>query len=180
MGRGSDAKLASRDMKDLKVDLSGIRARWSPSLADKKTVVMRAHCIYNGWPKTNDKHRTLIFNLLRYSNRQSILQASSKNPLSLSGKEIKFFPDYSNYTAQRCKGFSQLIGWARSQGLQTFLKNNSEEHLFKTGADAEEFLDSLGSSGLVWAQCPSSSSPEKGWNMMEEDPSPGASDLSSF
>ncbi|MGH0139897.1 UNVERIFIED_CONTAM: hypothetical protein FKN15_070220, partial [Acipenser sinensis] len=143
--------------------------QWFPSLADKKMELMHAHRIYNGWPKTNVRPRTLIFHLFRYSDHQSILQAARKNPLSLSGKEIKLFPDYSNYTAQRHKGFSQLIGQARSQRLQTFLLypttlkliHNSEEHLFKTAADHEEFLDLLGSSGSVWAQRPSSSSPER-------------------
>ncbi|MGH0132508.1 UNVERIFIED_CONTAM: hypothetical protein FKN15_036778 [Acipenser sinensis] len=56
--------------------------QWFQSLADKKIEVMCAHCIYNGQPKTNDRPRNLIFNLLQYSDRQSILQAARKNPLS--------------------------------------------------------------------------------------------------
>ncbi|MGH0158086.1 UNVERIFIED_CONTAM: hypothetical protein FKN15_065759 [Acipenser sinensis] len=139
--------------------------RWFPFLADKEIEVMHDHRIYNSVLKT------LIFNLLQYSDSQSILQAARKNPLTLSGKEIKLFPDYSNYTAQCRKGFSQLIGWARPQGLQTFPKNICLK-LQQTLRSSWIFWGLL-----VWAQCPSSSL--KGWNMMEEDLSPGTSDWSS-
>ncbi|RXM35081.1 hypothetical protein EOD39_4345 [Acipenser ruthenus] len=53
--------------------------QWFPSLADKEMEVMRDHRIYNSGLKT------LIFNLLQYSDRQSILQVARKNPLTLSG-----------------------------------------------------------------------------------------------
>ncbi|MGH0117591.1 UNVERIFIED_CONTAM: hypothetical protein FKN15_005093 [Acipenser sinensis] len=147
--------------------------QWFPSLADKKIDVMLAHCIYNGRPKTNDRPRTRIFNLLRYSDHQSILQAARKNPLYLSGKEIKFFPDYSNCMAQHHKGFSQLIGRV-PLNLSTTLKNIclKQQQTLRSSWIRWGLLVRYGPNILLLPL-------PKGWKTMEEDPSPAASDLSS-
>lgn len=129
---------------------------WFPVL-DKNIEIMRAHRTYSGKnANLPDRPRVLIFSLLRYTDRQSILQAARKKPLVVDGKEVRFFADYSKYTAQRRKKFAHLIGRARSSGIQTFLIypaklrliHESKAHLFETPEAAAEFLDSLNPGNL--------------------------------
>ena len=73
-----------------------------PKLADVQIEIMRAHRIYSDGPKKNSTtNRTLIFNALRFTTRQAILQAARKSPLVVGGRKIRFSSDYSNYTVKR-------------------------------------------------------------------------------
>ncbi|MGH0138112.1 UNVERIFIED_CONTAM: hypothetical protein FKN15_016099 [Acipenser sinensis] len=94
---------------------------WFPSLSGRAIEIMRAHHIYPSQDKTRNKLCTLIFNLLKYSDRQAILHAARKDSSRSVPGNIRFFPDFSNFTAQRCKAFSHHIGFAPSRALQAFL-----------------------------------------------------------
>lgn len=128
---------------------------WFPSLVGRQLEIMRAHRIYANKRSGSAFPRTVVVNFLRHSDRDVVLQAARKQPLSLSGRAVKIFPDFSNFTAQRRKGFSGIIRSVRSMGLQAFLLypaslkilQGNEAHLFKTPDAAEVFLNSLGRSG---------------------------------
>lgn len=122
---------------------------WFPKLADVKVEVMRAHRIYSESSKKNaNSNRTLIFNVLRYSTRQAILQAARKNPLFIEGRRIRFSPDYSNYTVKRRQAFRQAMDSARDKGLDFFLlypaalniKEGTQYIAFTSAEDAEDYV----------------------------------------
>ncbi|MGH0125876.1 UNVERIFIED_CONTAM: hypothetical protein FKN15_021763 [Acipenser sinensis] len=125
---------------------------WLPNLSNRNIEIMRAHRIYNDRSKASDRPRTLIFNLLRYTDHQAILQAARKNTPQILDRNLKFYSDYGNITVQRHRAFSQPLSAARSQGLQAFLLypatlkviHNAELRLFQSPADAQQFLDTLG------------------------------------
>ncbi|KAJ8406092.1 hypothetical protein AAFF_G00309800 [Aldrovandia affinis] len=95
---------------------------WFPSLVGKNCEIARPCHIY-GDKNDSGGHRprTQIFSLLRYPDRQAILQAARKYPLIMDGKEIPVFTDYSKHTAQHRKNFSQPIKHVRDNGVQAFL-----------------------------------------------------------
>ncbi|KAJ8403563.1 hypothetical protein AAFF_G00348890 [Aldrovandia affinis] len=120
---------------------------------------MRAHRIYGDKSDNpSDRPRTLIFSLLRYPDRQTVLQAARKFPLIVDGKEISFFTDYSKHTAQSQKNFFQLIKRAYDNGVHAFLLypdrlkliHKSKAHLsICSPVVATKFLD------LLCLECPS-------------------------
>lgn len=64
-----------------------------PDLADVQIDIMRAHQVYSSRPENNNTATcTLIFNVLRYSTRQAILQAAPRSPATVVGGKIRFFP----------------------------------------------------------------------------------------
>lgn len=59
---------------------------WFLQLVDVQIEIMRAHQIYSDRPKKNTStNHMLIFNVLRYTTRQAILQVARKSPLILEG-----------------------------------------------------------------------------------------------
>ncbi|MGH0134895.1 UNVERIFIED_CONTAM: hypothetical protein FKN15_004461 [Acipenser sinensis] len=71
---------------------------WFPSLSGRAIEIMHAHRIYSYQAKSRDKPCRLIFNLLKYSDRQTILQAARKG----SSHSVAC----SNFTAQCREAFS--------------------------------------------------------------------------
>lgn len=123
---------------------------WFPKLAGFQIEIMRAHRVYSGNARSNAAtNRTLIFNVLRYTTRQAILQAARKNPLIIEGRKIRFSPDYSNYTVKRRQAFHQVMNTARNKGLDFFLlypatlkiKEGSQYRAFTSAEDAERYVD---------------------------------------
>lgn len=123
---------------------------WFTKLADVQVEIMRAHRIYSESSKKNvNTNRTLIFNVLRYTTRQAILQAARKNPLSIDGRRIRFSPDYSNYTVKRRQAFRQAMDSARARGLDFFLlypatlkiKEGTQYVAFTSAEDAEDYVN---------------------------------------
>ena len=93
--------------------------------------------------------RTLICKMLRYTDRDRILKAARGSRIEVNGREIRFAADYSNYTIQRRRSFSQTMEAARKLGFAPFLiyparlklSRGSEVQLFNTPKEAEDFLN---------------------------------------
>lgn len=127
---------------------------WFPSLQTEKLEVMRAHRIYDSREQDRDRPRprTLIFSSLRCTTREAILRAARKEPPSVDGRQLRFYPDYSAHTLQCRRAFSQALNLAKEKGLETFLcypaslkvKVGSDMHEFQDAEKAEEFLNELG------------------------------------
>ncbi len=133
---------------------------WIPSLAGEKIEIQRAHRIFTTQDKTS-RPRTLIFRLLRYQDREKILngaRALSSPPThqmtsegKTSASRLLFFPDYSNDTAQRRKAFDAVRKQLANRGLRPFLRypatlkvrHNGSLHFFESVADAETFMAML-------------------------------------
>ncbi|MGH0150391.1 UNVERIFIED_CONTAM: hypothetical protein FKN15_017260 [Acipenser sinensis] len=60
------------------------------SCARRNIEIMRAHRVSSGRPTSSNKPRTLIFNLLCYTDRQVLLQASRKDPPRHANKTLLF------------------------------------------------------------------------------------------
>uniref|UniRef100_A0A8C9ZZF1 L1 transposable element RRM domain-containing protein n=1 Tax=Sander lucioperca TaxID=283035 RepID=A0A8C9ZZF1_SANLU len=134
--------------------------RWIPSLAGEKIEIQRAHRIFTTQDRTSHP-RTLIFRLLRYQDREKILngaralsatpthQISSEGRTSVS--RLLFFPDYSNDTAQRRNTFDAVRKQLANRGLRPFLRypatlkvrHNGSLHFFERVADVESFMAML-------------------------------------
>ncbi|RXM28726.1 LINE-1 type transposase domain-containing protein 1 [Acipenser ruthenus] len=122
---------------------------WFLTLAGKNIEIMRAHRAYADSSRPKDKPYTLIFNLLRYTDRQLVLQATRKTPSCSMNKVLRFYPDYCGLTAKRRRAFSQPLSLAHSQGMQAFLLYPAVEYkgdpcLFRSAHEALDFLVSLG------------------------------------
>uniref|UniRef100_A0A3Q3E6I8 L1 transposable element RRM domain-containing protein n=1 Tax=Labrus bergylta TaxID=56723 RepID=A0A3Q3E6I8_9LABR len=133
---------------------------WIPSLVGEKIKIQQAHRIYTAQDKSN-RPRTLIFQLLRYQDREKILngvralpsapthQASYEGRTSTS--RLMFFPDYSTETAQKRRAFDAVRKQIANRGLRQFLrypatlkvKHNGTLHFFDSVADAEKFMSAL-------------------------------------
>uniref|UniRef100_A0A3B1JBE8 L1 transposable element RRM domain-containing protein n=1 Tax=Astyanax mexicanus TaxID=7994 RepID=A0A3B1JBE8_ASTMX len=128
---------------------------WFPSLAGKSSLeIERAHRVYSGQPNSDgNKPRTLIFKLLRYTDRQEILKAYRQPGAQVTHGRTRLllFPDYSTDTAVRRKAFQPVISSLKSKGLQPFLLypakmkvlHNSQTHVFSSPEEAQRFADSV-------------------------------------
>ena len=59
--------------------------KWFPTLGDIRIEIMRAHRVYSK-ARNQGATRTLIFNFASIPDRQDILRATKKNPLSTVGR----------------------------------------------------------------------------------------------
>ncbi len=67
-------------------------------------------------------NRSMIFRLLRYPDRQAILQGARKaKPTLPGGTSLEFYADYSPETAQKRKAFSAVRAKLHQKGAETFL-----------------------------------------------------------
>lgn len=124
--------------------------KWIPSLSNRPIEIERAHRIY-GQQKSTETGRTMIFKVLRYQDRQAILdgarEVSKKGPILDGGKQLKFFADYSACTSQKRKSFADTRKELRAAGIQSFLiypailrvTHNGEKLSFSSPKEAEEF-----------------------------------------
>ncbi|XP_062373962.1 uncharacterized protein LOC134062095 [Sardina pilchardus] len=94
---------------------------WIPDLAKTATLPLeidRAHRVYTKSSQAN----TMIFRLLRYPDRQAILQGARKaKPPLPNGPKLEFYADYFAGTAQRRSAFKGLRARCRQMGIDTFL-----------------------------------------------------------
>lgn len=120
---------------------------WFPKLAGGQFEIMRAHRI--GLTRTDRSGpRTIICKMLRFTDRDRILQASRESPLMINGRNIRFSADYSNFTVTRRQAFSEVMDVARKQGYRAFLlyparlklTRGGEDHLFDEPTKAKDFL----------------------------------------
>ncbi|KAJ8358153.1 hypothetical protein AAFF_G00028880 [Aldrovandia affinis] len=79
----------------------------------------RAHRIYSN---NTSRPRTMIFKLLRYTDRQAILAGARKARPALSdGTQLLFFADYSPGTTQERQGYREIRAKLRRKGIDSFL-----------------------------------------------------------
>lgn len=126
--------------------------RWLPALLDRDLEIERAHRIYGGASNNAQRPRVVIFKLLRYNDRDLILQAARKHgPIRLEDNAtLSFFPDYSPATAKRRGSFAAVRKELRDKGIQSFLQYpatlkvtwNGETKLLQTSEEARLFLQS--------------------------------------
>ncbi|KAE8277582.1 hypothetical protein D5F01_LYC24437 [Larimichthys crocea] len=95
--------------------------RWFPNLGPVE--IMRAHRL--GAPKedANGKpvSRTIIFKLLRFTDRDRILKAARGAAVEMEGRPIRFTPDYSPHTFRRRLAFSEAMDALQKLNFRTFL-----------------------------------------------------------
>ncbi|MGH0137736.1 UNVERIFIED_CONTAM: hypothetical protein FKN15_018118, partial [Acipenser sinensis] len=111
--------------------------------------INRAHQVYGGGPQDSNKPCTMIFQCLRHTDRQRLLQAARKSaPIIMQGQRLSFYLDYSVITAAKRRAFGEVRVKLRSQGVDNFLVypailevNNSGERLsFTTPEEVDSFL----------------------------------------
>lgn len=130
--------------------LTEMLPKWIPSLSNRPIEIERAHRIY-GQQRSTETGRTMIFKVLRYQDRQSILdgarELSKRGPILDGENWLKFYADYSAYTSQRRRSFADTRKELRASGIQSFLiypatlsvMHNGEKLSFSSPQEAEEF-----------------------------------------
>ncbi|KAJ8386803.1 hypothetical protein AAFF_G00165980 [Aldrovandia affinis] len=95
---------------------------WIPTLKRSHSTPLeidRAHRIYSN---NTSRPRTMIFKLLRYTDRQAILAGVRKARPALSdGTQLLFFADYSPGTTQERQGYREIRVKLRRKGIDSFL-----------------------------------------------------------
>ncbi|CAL1593371.1 unnamed protein product [Knipowitschia caucasica] len=119
---------------------------WIPSLRGSQVEIDRAHRIYSN---STTKTQTMIFRLLRYTDRQAILEGARKAKPSLpAGTPLWFYADYSTATSKRRREYNDVRARLRKKGIETFLvypatlkvKYKGRKMSFETPGQAEEAL----------------------------------------
>ncbi len=96
--------------------------KWIPELSARPCPIEidRAHRVYSN--SNSPKPRSIIFCLLRYPDKQAILQGAHKAKPNLpGGTSLEFYADYSPETVQRRKAFSAVRAKLHQKGAETFL-----------------------------------------------------------
>ncbi|MGH0128315.1 UNVERIFIED_CONTAM: hypothetical protein FKN15_038210 [Acipenser sinensis] len=119
--------------------------RWIPALKDCVIEIECAHRIFANKDSDQRRPRTLIFRLLRYTDRQKILQGARKLGAEMKhgSATLLIFPDYSNDTAQKRRAFAPVRKAMHAKGLKAAaLKINSQgrPYVFQSVKEAEDFL----------------------------------------
>ncbi|KAK5855653.1 hypothetical protein PBY51_007311 [Eleginops maclovinus] len=87
--------------------LQDMLPKWIPSLGDAKIQIERAHRIRSN---KNNGQATMIFKVLRYQDRNTILQgARRKAPIQDAGRAIRFYADYTAFTSERRKAYGEVM-----------------------------------------------------------------------
>lgn len=147
---------SNREGSDAVGFLQKMLPKWFPLLGAEPIQIERAHRIYSQSTKNGKGPRTLIFKVLRYKDRQAILQGAreakkNNKPIQDNGKELMFFADYSNYTAQKRKAYGTVQKELRARGIPSFLiypailrvTHNGQQLSFGTAEEAEAFCKPL-------------------------------------
>lgn len=152
--------------------LQDMLPKWFPALSQRKFEIERGHRIYWRFASDDRKPRVVIFKLLRYTDRQLILQESRKgNPIrEAGGNTLRFYTDYSPATSQLRRAFSEVRKAMWDAGARSFLiypatlrvTHNNTQHSFTSVQEAEDFLKS--NMGLPFK------SPGKEWRWCRTDP----------
>lgn len=112
---------------------------------------MQGHGIRPRVDSNRQNSRTLIFNVLRFTTCQTIMQASKNKTVTVGGRKIRFSPDYSNYTLKRRQAFSHAMDIVKAKGALFSLrypatlrvKVGAQTEFFESPADAETFVSTL-------------------------------------
>lgn len=122
---------------------------WIPSLASPRgppVEIDRAHRVYSN---NTSRPQTMIFRLLRYTDRQAILEGARKaKPTLANGTPLWFYPDYSTATSSKRRGYNDIRAKLRKRGVEAFLiypailkvKYNGRKMSFETPKQAEDAL----------------------------------------
>ncbi len=131
--------------------LSNAIPQWFPNPGSVE--IMRAHSV--GAPKEDTNGlpvpRTIIFKLLRFTDRDKILKMARGAAVELEGRTIRFTPDYSLHTFKRRLAFSEAMDALQKLDFRTFhlypakLKATRGEvnHIFNTPRKVKDFINSL-------------------------------------
>lgn len=134
--------------------------KWIPGLQAAATLPLeidRAHRVYSA---NSSKPRTMILRLLRYPDRQAILQGARKvKPTLPDGTRLEFYADYSSGTSRRRNAFKSARARLRQKGIDSFLiypatlriSVNGKKRSFESVQDLEHYLadhKSLGTSEM--------------------------------
>ncbi|ROK16074.1 LINE-1 type transposase domain-containing protein 1 [Anabarilius grahami] len=96
--------------------------KWIPALQGKTIEIERVHHLYANKDSSRKKARTLIFKLLRYNDRQAIMQgARNSSSLSYEGGNLRFFPDFSKGTSQKRNAMAEGRKRLQQLGIESFL-----------------------------------------------------------
>uniref|UniRef100_A0AAV2K9Q4 LINE-1 type transposase domain-containing 1 n=2 Tax=Knipowitschia caucasica TaxID=637954 RepID=A0AAV2K9Q4_KNICA len=125
--------------------------KWIPALSGRSPIeIDRAHRIYS--TRSSKAPRVMIFRLLRYTDRQAILDGARKSrPTLQDGTPLWFSPDYSITTSQRRQAYNEVRAKLRKKGINTFLiypailkvNHNGQRWSFNTPDEAKETLTTL-------------------------------------
>lgn len=121
--------------------------KWIPSLAGKVLEVERAHRIYSG-ERAKSTPRTFIFKMLRYQDRNAILNGARAGQIHHNGSPLLFFPDYSTHTASKRKAMALARKKLTQSGITSFLlypavvkvTHRGKISLLETPAEVEKFI----------------------------------------
>ncbi|KAI3361658.1 hypothetical protein L3Q82_002025 [Scortum barcoo] len=129
--------------------LQDMLPKWIPSLGDAKIQIERAHRIRSN---KNNGQATMIFKVLRYQDRNIILQgareARKKAPIQDAGRTIRFYADYSAFTSERRNAYGEVMKEVYERGIPAFLiypatlrmTINGEQRTFTSAHEAAQFL----------------------------------------
>lgn len=126
--------------------------KWIPDLSGRSNPIEidRAHRVYSN--SNSNRSRAMIFRLLRYPDRQAILQGARKaKPTLPGGARLEFYADYSAATAQKRKAFSAVRSKLQQKGAETFLiypailkvSFKGQKYSFETPDEAEKYIEGL-------------------------------------
>ncbi len=95
--------------------------KWIPSLAGKEIEIERAHRIYSG-ERSKSTPRTFVFKMLRYRDRNAILNgARNAGQILHIGAALLFFPDYSTHTASKRRAMASARKKLTQLGISSFV-----------------------------------------------------------
>lgn len=124
---------------------------WIPALRNKGPIeIDRAHRIYG-----SGKSRTLLFRVLRYPDRQAILQGAREVMKTEAIRDqdhlLRFFADYSGFTSRKRQAFGSLQRELHALGIPNFLiypavlrvNHGGNQQSFDSVKKAEQFLEEV-------------------------------------
>ena len=113
---------AGREGGDATAFLQNMLPKWIPTLSGEKIQMERAHRIHSS---RNDGQATMIFKLLRYQDRNAILQgareARKNAPIQDEGRNIRFYADYSAFTNDRRRAYAEVMKELHERRIPGFL-----------------------------------------------------------
>ncbi len=126
--------------------------KWIPELSARPCPIEidRAPWVYSNY--NSPKPRLMVFRLLRYPDRQAILQGARKaKPTLPGGTSLEFYADYSPETVQRRKAFSAIRAKLQQKGAETFLiypailrvTYKGQKHSFESPEDPDKYIEGL-------------------------------------
>ncbi|KAI4829215.1 hypothetical protein KUCAC02_023274 [Chaenocephalus aceratus] len=124
---------------------------WIPSIKSPNNnplEIDRAHRIFSN---NTSRSRTMVLKLLRYTDRQAILEGARKaRPTLQDGTQLLFFADYSPGTTQERKEYKEIRTKLRQKGIDSFIiypaimkvNNKGTRMSFNSAEEARESLKS--------------------------------------